>query len=83
MPTWLTRLCLLIAAICVVVACASRDEARRQGGLDSYEDPESHIPVATPGPGWEKVHQRPDSTPTPKPSNPMDKPLDPTGLPNG
>jgi len=73
----------LSAMVYIVAACASRDEARNEAGLPTVEDPESHIPSSTPGPGWEKVQKRPDATPTAKPSNPMDRPLDPTGLPSG
>jgi hypothetical protein len=76
----LFRVCLLIPVF-FAVSCASRDEARDQGGLP--QDEASQIPSATPGPGWEKVKTRPDATPTPRPNSPMDKPLDPTGLPQG
>ena len=77
--------CLLCvgAAVCMIAACANRDEARNQAGLRPVEDPESHIPSSTPGPGWERIEKRADATPTPKPTNPMDRPLDPTGLPSG
>ena len=76
----LFRICLLIPLI-FIVSCASRDEARQEGGLP--HDEASQIPESTPGPGWEKIKNRPDATPTARPSSPMDKPLDPTGLPQG
>jgi len=76
----LFRICFLVACV-FTTGCVSQDQARQEGGLPS--DEASQIPAATPGPGWEKVQKRPDATPTPPPRNPMDKPLDPTGLPQG
>jgi hypothetical protein len=76
----LFRICLLIPVF-FAASCANQNEAREQGGLP--QDEASQIPAATPGPGWEKVKTRPDATPTPRPTSPMDKPLDPTGLPQG
>ena len=77
------RVCLLGLAL-IVPACVNRDEARNQVGLTGeHDDTAYHVPAATPGPGYERVQKRPDSTPTPRPTNPMDKPLDPTGLSPG
>ena len=69
----------ILVTVFVIGACASREEARRQEGLQGDET--EHIPAATPGPGIEKVQQRPDSTPTPRPTSAIDRPLDPAGLP--
>ncbi|HJT81044.1 MAG TPA: hypothetical protein VJ719_07595 [Chthoniobacterales bacterium] len=77
------RICLLGLGL-ILSACVNRDEARNQVGLQGQADETAaHVPAATPGPGYERVIHRPDSTPTPPPTNPMDKPLDPTGLPSG
>jgi len=73
----------LLGILLILWACTNPDEAREQAGLPATSDAESHVPASTPGPGWEKAQKRPDSTPTPRPTNPMDKPLDPTGLPQG
>ena len=76
------RICLL-GFLFILWGCVS-DEARNQMGLQGQPDDTAvHIPGATPGPGYERIQKRPDATPTPRPSNPMDKPLDPTGLPSG
>jgi hypothetical protein len=76
------RLCLL-GLLLIAGACASRDQARQGPGLAPAPPEGSQIPAGTPGPGYEKVRTRPDATPTPRPTNPMDKPLDPTGFPQG
>ena len=77
------RICLL-GVLFTVLGCVSRDEARNQIGLaGQVDETAAHIPAATPGPGYERVQKRPDATPTPPPTNPMDKHLDPTGLPTG
>jgi hypothetical protein len=75
------RIVLLLAFLLWGVSCSSEEEARHQAGFAPEEG--SNIPAATPGPGLEKIQARPDSTPTPRPTNPMDRPLDPTGLPQG
>lgn len=71
----------LLGILLILWACASRDDARQQSGLPSTPELESHIPGSTPGPGYERIQKRPDATPTPRPTNPMDKPLDPIGMP--
>ena len=71
----------LLFALTSLVACSTQQEAREQAGIP--HDETSQIPESSPGPGIEKVQSRPNATPTPKPSSPMDKPLDPTGLPQG
>ena len=76
----LFRICLFVVFL-FTTGCVSQDEARNERGLPS--DEASQIPAATPGPGWEKVQKRPDATPTPPPTNPIERPLDPTGLPQG
>jgi hypothetical protein len=77
------RLCLL-GLFLSLSACVNRDEARNEVGLQGQVDETAaHIPAATPGPGYERIQKRPDATPTPPSTNPMDKPLDPTGLPSG
>jgi hypothetical protein len=73
------RFCLLCGVI-LLGACVSRNAARQEPGLSTTAG--ENIPAATPGPGWERVEKRPDATPTPsRTSNPMDRPLDPTGFP--
>jgi hypothetical protein len=74
------RICLVILFL-FVSGCVTREEAKHERGLPALGD--SNIPEATPGPGIEKIQTRPDATPTPPPKNPMDRPLDPTGLPQG
>src|ERR1700730_18594424 len=74
------RICLVILFL-FVSGCVSREEAKHERGFTPLA--ESKIPEATPGPGIEKIQTRPDATPTPPPKNPMDRPLDPTGLPQG
>ena len=69
----------IVVIVCLIVACASREEARNQHGLESEET--EHIPAGSPGPGLERVRERPDSTPTPRPTSAIDRPLDPAGLP--
>ena len=76
--TPLFRVCLLLLVF-LLVACARPDEAREQPGLAL--DPDSQIPQGSPGHGIEKIENRAASTPTPRPSDPMDRPLDPTGHP--
>ena len=71
----------LLFALTLLVACSTQQEAREQAGIP--HDETSQIPESSPGPGIEKVQTRPNATPTPNPSSPMDKPLDPTGLPQG
>ena len=69
----------LLFTLCLLGACYTPQEAREQRGIP--HDSESQIPETTPGPGIEKVQNRPNATPTPRPSSEIDKPLDPTGLP--
>jgi hypothetical protein len=73
------RLC-LFALVLGLQACISK-EARDEQGLTPEEG--SNIPQGTPRVGFERVQSRPDATPTPRPTDPMDKPLDPAGLPSG
>ena len=76
----LFRVC-LFALLLVLQACVNRDEARNEQGLIPEEG--SDIPQGTPRVGYEKVKIRPDATPTPPPTDPMNKPLDPAGIPSG
>jgi len=71
----------VLSAFGLLGACSTQEEARQQHGIP--HDETSDIPESTPGPGIEKIKTRPDATPTPKPTSSMDKPLDPTGLPQG
>lgn len=83
--TALARLALLcvsvLSLIVVVAACRSFENARSAPGLapDSSVD----LPAASPGPGYERTEQRSDATPPPRPTAPIDRPLDPTGRPAG
>ena len=72
---------LLLFGLSLLGACSTAQEAREQHGLP--HDEQSQIPESTPGPGIEKVQTRPDATATPRANGPMDRPLDPTGLPPG
>ena len=77
------RICLL-GVVFGISGCVDRDEARNQVGVTGQADETAaHVPAATPGPGYERIIKRPDATPTPPSNNPMDKRLDPTGLPSG
>ncbi|HEY4285119.1 MAG TPA: hypothetical protein VGM62_18795 [Chthoniobacterales bacterium] len=73
-------LCCLVFPL-FITACVTRDEAMHEQGIQPEEG--SNIPAASPGPGIEKIRVQPDSTPTPTPHTPMDRPLDPAGLPQG
>ena len=71
----------LLFLVLLVGACRSRDEAMQLPGLGPEES--LNLPRGTPGHGYERVEQRPDSTPTPRPNTKMDRGLDPAGLPPG
>jgi len=79
MPGWFRIF--VLSAVGLFGACSTPQEARQQAGIP--HDETSQIPESTPGPGIEKIKTRPDATPTPRPTSPMDKPLDPTGFPEG
>jgi len=79
MAAWLRIF--VLSAFGLLGACSTQEEARQQAGIP--HDETSDIPESTPGPGIEKIKSRPAATATPRPSSPMDKPLDPTGLPQG